>query len=284
MISAAYKSPTAAEVFEFQIIRESWLGSSRMGYDLFDALSIEYARFARPAATAMDLSEPLRESIRTLLVEPLLNCYRLIDMFVKSSLPEQDLDEKFRERLSEHRLRLLESGLGDADVEYAAQFFGALTRELLKNENTELDPAALALPAAGATVAVRLISSLTYLSRLMKLHRFPTHLIWGVATPLGAYWDLIAIYGVAHKFAVEQGPCEHLKGALQEWISRMPIPPRYKQLNRDQATRELTQLSSTFFTKTILKAALRQRVAVLFRNDVNYDLQEMFDQLDQLEA
>jgi hypothetical protein len=279
MISAAYGSPIAAEVLEFQAIREGWLGRSKLGYDLFDRLFVEYVKFALPAAKAMEDSSSLRGGVKTFLVEPLLNFYRMTDLFVRSASVGEALSRSLHSMVAEHASALRRRGLDDDDVASVATFFADLERALAVDPDGALPSSLASVRVASVGVAGLLAPSLSYIARLMAQHQFPRHLIWAVATPLAAYWQLLREHTSGEQ-AIKPSLEAWLESTLGAWMSRMPLSNRFAHLRADEARRELKELSRSFLAKKAMRAPLGRLLAERFAGKVDYDLRALLREMD----
>jgi hypothetical protein len=277
MISAAYGSSTAPESLEFQKMREGWLGQSILANTLFRSLSTEYVRFALNAAKAMEMSNSLRAGIKTFLIEPLLNIYRMIDNFVKRRMGDEPFDDRRRERMREHYLSLVRQGYDANDIGATSKFFTNLTAALSQGPIQHQELATLCHELTGSKATALLAPSLEYLTHQLRLHAHPRNLIWGVVEPVTIYWEMLTKYVLDDQnenlFALE-----HFVGALKAWILKMPVPLLFTRLTEDEIRNELRELSHSFFTNQEMKSAIGKRLTNLFEDRVSYDLPAILTQ------
>jgi hypothetical protein len=273
MITAAFGA-TAAENQEFRHIRETWVGSSRLGFALFYSLATEYSTYAGPVAQAMGRSERLRDSVKTLVLEPLLIHFRNLDDLLHSSVADTALADRCELRLQAFRTGLLGQGYTPTDTAAIAEFYRRLDAALHDTAVDETRLMEIAGCLSDCPARTQLESSLWYVATQLRQHSYPAHLTWFATGPLAACWHLLT------GAAAEGTTLDRMRYQAATWIGRMPIPALYAQMTQEQAARELSRMGGSFLTSRIMRVAFRERLLELFAERVPYSLASLLDELD----
>ena len=273
IVSAAYGSPFAPEVEAFRQLRDTLVRRSIWGDDFFVHLFREYDHFSPRIAMDMNLSQPLRNVIVALVVEPLTSFLKLLEFYLRGAWRDQSFVTTVTNSLSTSLRKVSEAGSNSWDASRISAEFSQLL--------TNLDhppPGRKAISQAGIVVPKDPTAALEYLESAVMAWRSSRYVSWGLVTPLVLYWKALAQFSSKE----DQTAANELLRQIETWLVAAPIAPDLAYATATVASEDLALLKETVFSIPTVRHEFGARLRSTLQDSVSYDLNRVLQTNDYL--
>lgn len=279
IVSAAYGSPQAAQVRRLQKLRDNLLRHSILGDEFFAQVLAEYYQFSPQIAMDMNASPTLKLSISKLVVEPLIDFFTLLELYVRGGWQQKNFADQADQLLRNFLKDLPRAGFASNQVDIIYLEIERLKARLESRIGETKSQKVSSMPATSTEV----IAVLDYLASIVETSTLTTRYIaWAVVAPLVIYWT--ALSRIKSQQIQTDTIRVNIAEALNNWLGTVPIPPAFEHLGERAVRDSLAQLLETIFAIPSVRQKIGSRLLESYGNRVPYDLKAVLQETDYLAA
>lgn len=256
IVSAVSGSPRSVQVREFQRIRDSLLRPTRLGRALFATLFGEYYQFAPRVVADMEAAPELKEQIKRLVVEPLLDLLMLTELHVRLDLRGGALDQEVTQVFAQGWDRL---GRQEISADTVARLAALMVRITSGLNGTAAQPETTPPQSAPSDPD----ATLRYLASTIHAGTPRTRaLAWCLAQPLTIYWATLRLLVMDQEATQESAvsPGEQLAVAIEGWLAQAPLHWGPAAACADTVSADLQALAASVFTSRAVRHRIGARM------------------------
>jgi hypothetical protein len=263
--TSAYNSRYAPKVQELRKIRDNLLCSSIIGNKTLKHVLDEYYQFSPQVVKLMQKSPVLKKKVSSLLVEPLIEFFRLFELYIDATwdFKKNNFENEVKSSLKDY-FDMLHTTQFDQD-----QIFSIAGRI----SNTKLfQNRRFAIPQY-RTGYLDPLELFDYLDEIVdKSVPNNKYLTWAFATPLAIYWSAIREYLIRGE---EDKLGKFLATKIDSWADKVPIPESFMSIEEEYVSEELDRLLHIMFTNKTRRQKFGKRLLSDYGNMVTYDLRKL---------
>lgn len=273
--TAAYGSNMAPEVMSLRRLRDRVLRHTHWGTHFFECFFQQYYHFSPAVARLMQTDPRLRDNVRTFVVAPLVDFYKLALLFVEGGEDSSEFKRGFDSYVHRCQQHILEFSLKGSLCSEAASIPSLI--EFIEADGSGDAHAGLMFALDSRGPSGETMSCLLNRVQLSVHKSQGREFSWGVMMPLGIWWRGLALCNEAkERGASSTVSVKWLAVKLTEWLVGVPLDDCEYLLDGEALSADLLELANTVFTNSEARYGVGKRVREMYdRRPVAFDIDSL---------